>query len=300
MNSDNKTNKTKIWGWAAVAGVLAFFALKFMASYSAFPALLLAILIAVLVAILLWIGFFRTPVDDLASSQAKQPAAATTGPAASSTVTEKPATKPVASTSAALKGDAGDALVSEKKADTAKPAASKTAAKPAAPKTAAKPAPKPKAAPKKAVAAKPATPKAAPKKAAATKAATPKAAATKAAKAPATTKAAPKAAPKTAANKPLATGGKPEMLTGARAGGPDDLKQIKGVGPKLEAELHKIGVYHFDQVAGWRKQEVTWMDENLAGVRQRVSRDGWVAQAKILAKGGTTEFSKRVGKGDVY
>ncbi|MGB5558115.1 MAG: NADH:ubiquinone oxidoreductase, partial [Paracoccaceae bacterium] len=88
--------------------------------------------------------------------------------------------------------------------------------------------------------------------------------------------------------------------TAARAGGPDDLKQIKGVGPKLEGELHKIGVYHFDQVAAWTKKEVNWMDENLAGVRQRVSRDGWVEQAKILAKGGTTEFSKRVKKGGVY
>ncbi|MEJ2017275.1 MAG: fused NADH-quinone oxidoreductase subunit E/endonuclease, partial [Maritimibacter sp.] len=43
-----------------------------------------------------------------------------------------------------------------------------------------------------------------------------------------------------------------------------------------------------------------WADENLVGFKGRVSRDGWVEQAKILAEGGETEFSKRVKKGDVY
>jgi len=59
-----------------------------------------------------------------------------------------------------------------------------------------------------------------------------------------------KAAAKPAARKPVAKDGKPEMLKKARAGGADDLKMIKGVGPKLEALLNKLGVYHFDQVAG--------------------------------------------------
>lgn len=100
--------------------------------------------------------------------------------------------------------------------------------------------------------------------------------------------------------KPVAADGKPELLKKARVGGPDDLKMIKGVGPKLEALLHKMGVYHFDQIAGWRKKEVAWADENLEGFKGRVSRDEWVKQAKVLAKGGTTEFSSRVKKGGVY
>ncbi|WP_394196278.1 NADH-quinone oxidoreductase subunit E [Litoreibacter albidus] len=100
--------------------------------------------------------------------------------------------------------------------------------------------------------------------------------------------------------KPVAADGKPELLKKARAGGPDDLKMIKGVGPKLEALLHRMGVYHFDQIAGWRKKEVAWADENLEGFKGRVSRDEWVKQAKVLAKGGTTEFSSRVKKGGVY
>ncbi|MEL7212480.1 MAG: hypothetical protein AAGK92_07450 [Pseudomonadota bacterium] len=109
----------------------------------------------------------------------------------------------------------------------------------------------------------------------------------------------PKAASKPAA-KPVAADGKPEMLSAPRAGGADDLKQIKGVGPKLEKLLHSMGFYHFDQIAGWRKKEVEWVDENLEGFKGRVSRDEWVKQAKVLAKGGETEFSKKVAKGGVY
>jgi len=95
-------------------------------------------------------------------------------------------------------------------------------------------------------------------------------------------------------------GEKPSVLTAARDGGADDLKKIKGVGPKLEAVLNGMGFYHFDQIAAWTDQEVAWGDANLEGFRGRVSRDGWVAQAKLLAGGGETEFSKRVDDGDVY
>jgi len=102
------------------------------------------------------------------------------------------------------------------------------------------------------------------------------------------------------ARKPVAKDGKPEMLTSARASGADDLKQIKGVGPKMEIMLNKMGVYHFDQISGWRAKEVKWVDENLEGFKGRVSRDEWVKQAKVLASGGATEFSKKVKKGDVY
>jgi len=79
----------------------------------------------------------------------------------------------------------------------------------------------------------------------------------------------------------------------------DDLKRIKGVGPKLEALLHAMDVRHFDQIASWGPAEVAWMDVNLEGFRGRVSRDDWVGQARILAGGGETEFSERVERGEV-
>lgn len=95
-------------------------------------------------------------------------------------------------------------------------------------------------------------------------------------------------------------GEKPMTLSAAREGGADDLKQIKGVGPKMESLLNSLGFFHFDQVASWSDQEVAWVDANLEGFKGRVSRDSWVDQAKVLASGGETEFSKRVEDGGVY
>jgi len=89
-------------------------------------------------------------------------------------------------------------------------------------------------------------------------------------------------------------------LDGPRGGAADDLKLIKGVGPKLEKLCNKLGFYHFDQIAGWTADEIAWVDANLEGFKGRVSRDNWVAQAKTLAAGGKTEFSERAKDGDVY
>lgn len=107
-------------------------------------------------------------------------------------------------------------------------------------------------------------------------------------------------APKTDAEVFAGEAAKPEGLTEARGGTPDDLKQIKGVGPKLEQLLFTLGFFHFDQIAGWSAAEIAWVDANLEGFKGRVTRDDWVEQARILAEGGATEFSKRVDKGGVY
>ncbi len=96
------------------------------------------------------------------------------------------------------------------------------------------------------------------------------------------------------------TGTKPAALDAARKGGADNLKMIKGVGPKLEALLNRLGFYHFDQIANWSADEVAWVDQNLEGFKGRVSRDNWVEQARTLATGGETDFASRVKKGDVY
>lgn len=92
--------------------------------------------------------------------------------------------------------------------------------------------------------------------------------------------------------------GRPQLLTDAPTDGGDDLKLIKGVGPKLESLLNALGVYHFAQIAAWSEAEIAWVDGALEGFNGRVSRDDWVAQAKILAAGGETEFSARNKGGD--
>lgn len=87
-------------------------------------------------------------------------------------------------------------------------------------------------------------------------------------------------------------GKKPRTMSAPRKAGADDLKMLKGVGPKLEQTLNALGFYHFDQIAKWTAEEIEWVDDNLK-FKGRIERDGWVDQAKILADGGQTEFSKR-------
>jgi NADH-quinone oxidoreductase subunit E len=98
------------------------------------------------------------------------------------------------------------------------------------------------------------------------------------------------ATPARDADEPAAVpaGKEPDLLKGPREGGADDLKRIKGVGPKLEAMLNGIGIYHYDQIASWTDEEVAWADESFVGFKGRVSRDGWVEQARRLAQGEAT------------
>ena len=88
-------------------------------------------------------------------------------------------------------------------------------------------------------------------------------------------------------------GTKPAGMKKPRGGKGDNLKLIKGVGPKLEKLLNSMGFWHFEQIAGWSGKEIAWVDSNLEGFKGRVTRDEWVKQAKVLAEGGETEFSAR-------
>ncbi len=65
----------------------------------------------------------------------------------------------------------------------------------------------------------------------------------------------------------------------------DDLKQISGVGPKLEGLLHGLGIYKFEQIGQWKKAERDWVDSYL-NFKGRIDRDQWVKQAKALAEDG--------------
>lgn len=93
---------------------------------------------------------------------------------------------------------------------------------------------------------------------------------------------------------------RPRSMKAARASGADDLKMIKGVGPKLESLLNELGFFHFDQISKWKKDEVAWVDDNLEGFKGRVSRDNWVDQANTLASGKETAFSKKAEKNSIY
>lgn len=85
---------------------------------------------------------------------------------------------------------------------------------------------------------------------------------------------------------------KPKALPAPRGGNPDDLKRISGVGPKIEGILNELGIFHYDQIASWSPEEVDWVDDFLK-FKGRIAREGWIEQAKKLAAGGETEFSRR-------
>lgn len=78
----------------------------------------------------------------------------------------------------------------------------------------------------------------------------------------------------------------------------DDLKRIKGVGPVIEKTLNGLGVYQFEQITKWDDNNTSWV-ENFLAFPGRIAREDWIEQSKTLGAGGTTEFAKRVDKGDV-
>jgi NADH-quinone oxidoreductase subunit E len=96
---------------------------------------------------------------------------------------------------------------------------------------------------------------------------------------------APAAAALAESAKPAGAAAKPELYTSPPAEGADDLKEISGVGPKLEKLLNSLGIYTFAQVAAWSAADVAWVDERLT-FKGRIERDDWMSQAKKLAAGG--------------
>lgn len=313
---------TGCWALAAGIGLITFVILMIMSGFSFFAALFLGLLVFVLSGLLFnWL--FCAGNDDAAStttatSSTSTPAAAAASGAAAAT----PAAATPASTEtsdavkskttlagedelASRKGDwkyegdaASDASASaDAEAPAESAAATEASVASASTSTAAAPAATPvksntTLAGEEELASRkgewkyeaPAKEKAPAKKAAAKKA--------PAKKAPAKKAAAPEAA--------TDAGTKPATLDKPRAGGADDLKMIKGVGPKLEEMLHSLGFYHYDQVAAWKDAEVAWVDQNLKGFKGRATRDAWVEQAKLLAAGEETEFSKRASKDGTY
>lgn len=84
----------------------------------------------------------------------------------------------------------------------------------------------------------------------------------------------------------------------APVSGKDDLKRIKGIGRQIEAKLNAAGITRYEQIAKWTKKDAAEFADKLS-FAGRIEREGWVAQAKKLAKGEMTDFAKRVAEGEV-
>jgi predicted flap endonuclease-1-like 5' DNA nuclease len=91
---------------------------------------------------------------------------------------------------------------------------------------------------------------------------------------------------------------RPRGIASARGGKADNLQRLSGVGPKNEKILHSLGIFHFDQIAGWSSAEVNWVDDHLK-FNGRIRREEWVNQGRLLAEGNEEEFAKLYGTGGV-
>ena len=81
-----------------------------------------------------------------------------------------------------------------------------------------------------------------------------------------------------------AVGTRPQGLAAPRGDESDNLQRIKGIGRVNEQKLNALGIFHFDQIAGWGRPEIRWVDTYLA-FPGRIDRENWVAQAAKLAAG---------------
>jgi predicted flap endonuclease-1-like 5' DNA nuclease len=76
-----------------------------------------------------------------------------------------------------------------------------------------------------------------------------------------------------------------------------DLKRIRGIGVLIEKKLNSLGITSYEQVANWTRADIDRISEVL-DFKGRIERENWIEQARILASGGQTEFSRRVDRGD--
>jgi predicted flap endonuclease-1-like 5' DNA nuclease len=81
------------------------------------------------------------------------------------------------------------------------------------------------------------------------------------------------------------------------AGGIEDLKRIRGIGVLIEKKLHSLGITTYEQVANWTVADIDRISQ-LLDFRGRIERENWIEQARILASGGQTEFSRRADRGE--
>ena len=104
-----------------------------------------------------------------------------------------------------------------------------------------------------------------------------------------------------AAPKPAAITDEPD-ITGSSfraepvAGDPDNLVEIKGLGPRIAKTLNSLGVTRFEQIARLTLEEQVALDEQLGPFKGRLEQDRWVDQARILAAGDRAAFESEFGK----
>ncbi|MGE0626967.1 MAG: 50S ribosomal protein L19 [Hyphomicrobiaceae bacterium] len=79
-------------------------------------------------------------------------------------------------------------------------------------------------------------------------------------------------------------------------GQPDDLKQIKTISEELEAQLKKLNVIRFDQIAAFSDEDIANVDDVLK-LDGRIEREDWIGQAqKLMAEAAAAEVPAEEGE----
>ena len=88
----------------------------------------------------------------------------------------------------------------------------------------------------------------------------------------------------------------PAPAPAAAQGEADDLRRIKGLGPKMQTLLQSLGITRYEQIASWTDADLDELDGKLGSFAGRPRRDNWVEQAKFLASGDKAAYEAKFGK----
>jgi len=61
----------------------------------------------------------------------------------------------------------------------------------------------------------------------------------------------------------------------------DNLKEINGIGIKIEESLNEIGIFTFKQITEWSEDNIAWIDNQLP-FKRRVVKKEWIKEAERL------------------
>lgn len=75
----------------------------------------------------------------------------------------------------------------------------------------------------------------------------------------------------------------PAAMPETVAAQPDDLQQIRGIGPKLEQMLLQAGIIRFAQIAAWDDAAIDAFAQRIGRTGSRIRSDDWVGQARALS-----------------
>ncbi|MDJ0952223.1 MAG: hypothetical protein QNJ81_00965 [Acidimicrobiia bacterium] len=70
-----------------------------------------------------------------------------------------------------------------------------------------------------------------------------------------------------------------DRTAGGASPADDDLKQVHGIGPKLERTLKDLGITSFRQIAGFRDDDIVYVTAALGAFKGRIERDDWMSSA---------------------